>query len=362
MEHEAEREPNRPLRRSWTRPIHPTRFRTRSQPWVAGALAAVALVAAGAATGVALLAIVGVVVGAFAARSAWRLRQSLRRLDQVGLTRWSANVAMMLLPDDLRRRGIGHVPVPDNVERTPEAVLRHVLADEDRRPTVGPWALDDPDLPRTGGSLATWAAWATPVAGVLGWVATALVVLAIDAGVTARAVALAVAALPVAFAVLVVARYRIAIHHDGRLEIRRPVGERVLHLDHVLQVSGWTWSLDRRHAVDGRPALHAATVSLVFGDGTHAALHPRLARDDQMIAQALRFWAAKTAAVVTPDAAYALGFTGDPRDEGTVRVAHDDRWMRRPTRRLRTALAHLGAATTALQPLLLGLATLLLLR
>lgn len=362
MEHEAERAPTRPPRRPWTRPVHPTRFRARSQPWIPATLAALVLVLAGAATGVALLAIVGVVVGAFAARSAWRLRQSLRRLDQVGLTRWSANVAMILLPDDLRRRGIGHVPVPDNVERTPEAVLRHVLADEDRRPTVAPWALDDPDLPRTGGSRATWAAWAAPVAGVVGWVATALVALAIDASATARAVALTVAALPVAFAVLVVARYRIAIHHDGRLEVRRPVGERVLHLDHVLQVSGWTWSLERHHPVDGRPVLHATTLSLVFGDGTHAALHPGHARDDQMIAQALRFWAAKTAAVVTPDVAYALGFTSDPRDDGPVRLAHDDRWMRRPARRLRTAAAHLGAATTPLQPLVLGIGTLLLLR
>lgn len=362
MEHEPERAPSRPQRRPWTQPVHPTRFRARSQPWIPGVVVAAGFVVAGAASGVVLLTIVGVVVGAFAARSAWRLRQSLRRLDHVGLTRWSANAAMMLLPDDVRRRGIGYVPVPDNVERTPEAVLRHVLADEDRRPTVAPWALDDPDLPRTGGSAAAWAAWAAQAAGVAGWCATAFVAFALEAGTAARVAALAVAALPVAFATAVVARYRIAVHHDGRLEIRRPVGERVLHLDHLLQVSGWTWSLDRRHPVDGRPVLHATTVSLVFGDGTHAALHPRHARDDQTVAQALRFWAAKTAAVVTPDAAYALGFTADPRDEGPVRLAHDDRWMRRPWRRLRTAAAHLGAATTLLQPLLLGLATLLLLR
>lgn len=346
------------------RVVRPTRFRAASQPWITWTIVTAAVLAAGVATGLSLLLLIGLVLAVLTVRSGWRLVRSLRRLDDVGLSRWQANVAMMLLPPDQSRRhhGITHVPVPEGVDRTPEAVLRHVLADDERRPTVAAWVVDD-DQPRTGGSGPARVLWLAAAAGVVGWLATVALVAVVDETSTAvRVAAAVVAALPVVVAGVLVARYRIALHHDGRLEIRRGPREQVLRLDQLLQVSGWTWSLDGRRSPEERPRLHGATLSLVFADGSHAVLRAAHARHDDMIGHALRWWVERTSAVVTPDAAYALGFTDDPREAGEVRVAGDDRWMRRPLRRARTAAVHVLLATTVLHPLVLGAGVLALLR
>lgn len=343
--------------------VRPTRYRAASEPWIAWTMLTVAALVAGVATGLALFLLVGLVLAVLTVRSGWRLVRSLGRLDDVGLSRWQANVAMMLLPPEQshRRHGITHVPVPEGVDRTPEAVLRHVLADDQRRPTVAPWVACD-DEPRTGGRGPARPLWLAVGAGVVGWFAAVAFVAAVDdASTTVRVASASVAAVPVIVASVLVARYRIALHHDGRLEIRRGTHLRVLRLDQLLQVSGWTWSLDTRRSPDEQRRLHGATLSLVFGDGSHAVLRPAHVRHDEVVGHALRWWVRYTSAVVTPDAAYALGFTDDPREPGGARTAADDRWMRRPLRRVRTAAVHLLLATTILHPLVLGAGVLALL-
>lgn len=363
MEQAVEDAPPRRVHLTRQAVVRPTRYRAASQPWIAWGLAAVALLAGGVVGGIPLLVMIGLVLVAVTIRSGWRLVRTLRRLDEVGLSRWSANVVLMLLPHDSGRpHGITRVPVPEGVDRTPEAILRHVLADESRQPTVAPWAKDDAG-PRTGGSGPGRVLWLLPVTSALGWLAATVTVLTIDnTGTVARAAAVVVAAMPVVAVGVFVVRYRVALHHDGRLEIRRGLHDQVLRLDHLLQVSGWTWTIDTPRSTSGRRRLHGATMSLVFGDGTHAVLRPAHARDDQLVAQALRWWVRRTGAVVTPDVAYALGFADDPREDGDVRVARDDRWMRRPSRRARTAAVHVLAATAPLHPPTLALATLVVLR
>lgn len=345
--------------------IPPTRYRAFAQRWPAGAALTLVLLVSGVLTGTSLLVLLAVAAGLVTARRGWRLRRALRRLDDVGLTRWSANVAMMLLPTDGtgRGRGIAQVRAPDGVERTPEALLRHVLGDERRTPTVAPWVTAGDDEAPTGSSGAARRYRWVPASVALAAAATAFVVWSADASDEVLTASIALSLVPVVASVVLVAGYRVEVHEDGRLRVRRGLRWHELRLARLLQVSGWTWSVDSRGPGDLRPRLRAVTTSLVFGDGSHDVVHPRRVEDDELVGRALRWWVRRANAVVTPDMAYALDLSDDPREPSrAVRVVETDRWMRRPGRRLRTAAVHLATTTCVLHPPLLGFCALVLSR
>lgn len=347
-------------------PLIPTQYRVRGQGYFGWLFGGGALLFAGSVATwggerlwgpvMVLAGGVMVVLGVWSAR---RLVARLRRLDAAGITRWTANVAAMLLPVVDARHPHGLVSTTESGVQDAGDLLPTLLEDRDREPTAAPWAPADRDTaPPTGSSGPTRTYWAAPAGSLFGLLVTAGVILMPSPGYpdpmpTLRWGLVAASALPTVIAFFAVLRYRVTVHADGRLVIRRLLGRRELPLHRLTQVSGWTWSVDTRQPVGGRPRLCAWSLTLAFADGTHVHWSPMHVRDDELIARALRWWVERSGARVTPDMAYGLGLVDDPRDRPRrVPIAADDPAARRVGRRLRTAAAYTTAATCVFHPML----------